>query len=157
MQRNVIEVVLGAVVLIVAFLFLLFAYSITRSTVEGYEVTAAFNDLGGIQTGDTVRISGVDVGQIKAIKLDQETFLADVSFIIDPTIQLPLDTIAVISSDGLLGGKFISLEIGGDLENIPPGGRIDFTQSTPGFEQLLGQVIYNLQSIGNDSESTGLK
>ena len=64
MQRNVIEIVLGAVVLIVAFLFLLFAYSITRSTVEGYEVTAAFNDLGGIQTGDTVRISGVDVGQI---------------------------------------------------------------------------------------------
>ena len=153
MQRNVIEVVLGAVVLIVAFLFLLFAYSITRSTIEGYEITAAFTDLGGIKTGDTIRISGVDVGRITHITLNQETFLADVSLSIDPTIQLPLDTIAVISSAGLLGGKFISLELGGELENIPPGGRISFTQSTPGFEQLLGQVIYNLQSIGNDSDS----
>lgn len=149
MSRNVIETVMGAVVLAVAGLFLVFAYSATdfRMT-EGYEVTARFDRVDGLQTGGDVRISGVKVGSIVSQSLDPKTFLAEVRLSIDPSVSLPTDTVAVVASESLLGGKYLALEPGGSPDTIPAGGRIDYTQSTPGLEQLLGQVIYSLQGGG---------
>jgi len=95
-----------------------------------------------------VRISGVKVGTVTSMTLDPKTFQAVVGMSIDPQIHLPTDTAAIVASESLLGGKFLSLEPGGDEAMIKPGGRIQMTQSTPGFEQLLGQVIYSLQSSG---------
>ncbi len=152
MKNNIIETVLGAVVLAVAALFMVFAYtSADIGRVEGYTVTASFTDLGGLQVGSDVRIGGVKVGAVAAQRLDPVTFLAEVSLTLDPTIKLPLDTSAIIASESLLGGKYLALEPGGDPDVIAPGGRIEYTQSQPGFEQLLGQVIYSLQDIGGDS------
>ena len=59
--------------------------------------------------------------------------------------------VALIASESLLGGKYMSLQPGGDPDPIQPGGRIDFTQSTPGLEQLLGQVIFSMQQGGQQN------
>lgn len=158
MRRNTIETVLGAVVLAVAALFLLFAYrSADLGSVQGYEVEAHFSSTGGLQTGSDVRISGVKVGTVNGQSLDPKTFLAVVRMSIDSSVQLPKDTVAVIASESLLGGKFMALEPGGDPDTIPAGGRIEYTQSTPGIEQLLGQVIFSLQSMsgGQQQGSSG--
>lgn len=159
MRRNVIETVLGAVVLVVAAFFLVFAYtSADLRSVKGYEVIAQFSSISGLQNGSDVRISGVKVGTVLSQKLDSTSYLAVVRMSIDPTVRLPRDTVALIASESLLGGKYMSLEPGGDSEMIPVGGRIDYTQSTPGFEQLLGQVIFSLQSMtkgGGDSGGQG--
>ena len=147
MSRNVIETVMGAVVLAVAVFFLAFAYSSADlGTIEGYEVVANFDRIDGLQPGADVKISGVRVGSIVDQNLNPETFLAEVRISLDPSVQLPTDTVAVVSSESMLGGKFLSLEPGGELEVIPAGGTILYTQSTPGLEQLLGQVIYGFQS-----------
>lgn len=158
MSRNVIETVMGAVVLAVAAFFLVFAYSsVSVGRVEGYEVVARFASVGGLQNGSDVRISGVRVGTVVSQELDPATYLAEVRMSIDPSIELPTDTAAIIASESLLGGNYMSLSPGGAAEMIPPGGAIQFTQSTPGIEQLLGQVIYSLQGMGDrggaDSES----
>jgi phospholipid/cholesterol/gamma-HCH transport system substrate-binding protein len=153
MRRNTIETVLGAVVLAVAGLFLLFAYkSADLGSVQGYEVQANFSSTGGLQTGSDVRISGVKVGTVQSQSLDPKTYLAVVSMSIDKSVRLPKDTVAVIASESLLGGKFMALEPGGDPDMIAEGGRIEFTQSTPGIEQLLGQVIFSLQSMGSQQQ-----
>jgi phospholipid/cholesterol/gamma-HCH transport system substrate-binding protein len=153
MRRNTIETVLGAVVLAVAALFLLFAYrSADLGSVQGYELEAHFSSTGGLQTGSDVRISGVKVGTVNAQTLDPKTFLAVVRMSIDSSVQLPKDTVAVIASESLLGGKFMALEPGGDPDTIPAGGRIEYTQSTPGIEQLLGQVIFSLQSMSGGQQ-----
>lgn len=155
MRRNIIETVLGAVVLLVAGFFLVFAYtSADLRAVSGYEVTARFANITGLQTGADVRISGVKVGTVVSQTLDSQSFLAVVRLSVDPKIRLPRDTVALVASEGLLGGKFMALEPGGDTVMIEPGGRIDYTQSTPGLEQLLGQVIFNLQGSGNKNEGT---
>lgn len=147
MRRNVIETVLGAVVLAVAGFFLVFAYSSADlRKVAGYEVTAAFSSIAGLQAGSDVRISGVKVGTVTALTLDPASYQAIVHLSVNPTIKLTKDTAAVIASESLLGGKFLSLEPGGEEAIIPPGGRIQYTQSTPGIEQLLGQVIFSLQN-----------
>jgi len=146
MRRNVIETVLGGVVLVVAAFFLVFAYrSADLRKVKGYEVTAHFSSISGLAAGADVRISGVKVGSVESLTLDPKSFQAVVHMQIDNNIRLPKDTAALVASESLLGGKFMSLEPGGDEDMIAPGGRIDFTQSTPGLEQLLGQVIFSLQ------------
>ncbi|SMF80302.1 phospholipid/cholesterol/gamma-HCH transport system substrate-binding protein [Azospirillum oryzae] len=153
MRRNVIETVLGGVVLAVAAVFLAFAYkSADLRKVQGYDVTANFNSITGLQSGADVRISGVKVGTVTGLTLDPTSYQAVVHLSVDNSVKLPKDTAAVIASESLLGGKFLSLEPGGDPDMIKPNGKIEFTQSTPGLEQLLGQVIFSLQSMSKSGD-----
>ena len=145
MSGNVIETVMGAVVLVVAALFLFFAYSTSQvRAIEGYQISAQFDRVDGVHDGGDVRIAGVKIGTITAQTLDPKTFLAIVDMTIDPAYKLPEDTVAEISSSGLLGDKFLELVPGGSDKTIPPGGRIKFTQSSVSLENLLGQVMFSL-------------
>jgi len=144
MTGNVIETVMGGVVLVVAALFLFFAYSTSQvRAVQGYEVTAQFESVTGIRDGSDVRIAGVKVGSIVSETLDPKTFLADVRMSIDPAYKLPDDTVAEILSAGLLGDRFMALVPGGSEQTIPPGGKIKFTQSPVSLENLIGQMIFS--------------
>jgi phospholipid/cholesterol/gamma-HCH transport system substrate-binding protein len=144
MRGNVIETVMGAVVLVVAALFLVFAYKTSQlRTVSGYEVRADFSRIDGIRQGSDVRISGVKVGTVLAEDLDPKTFLARIRMSVDPAIQLPEDTVAQVTSSGLLGDKYMSLTPGGSDKNIPPGGTIRYTQSSVSLENLIGQMIFS--------------
>ncbi len=149
MKRNVIETVLGAVVLLVAALFLFYSYKTANvKSVRGYEVTAEFSGIGGLQVGDEVQISGVKVGTVMAVKLNPDNYLAAVVMSIDNSVRLPTDTAALISSESLLGGRYLALEPGAEEEVIPTGGRIQFTQAPQNLEQLLGQFIFSMQDDG---------
>lgn len=144
MRGNVIETVMGAVVLVVAAVFLYFAYSTSQyRSVSGYELTANFERIDGIKDGSDVRISGIKVGSVVAAVLDPKTFLADVHMSVDPSIKLPDDTVAEIVSAGLLGDKYLSLVPGGSDKDIPPGGRIKYTQSSVSLEHLIGQMMFS--------------
>src|SRR5712691_7158827 len=107
MSRNVIETVMGAVVLVIAALFLFFAYSVSQvRAVRGYELTAQFERVDGVRDGGDVRISGIKVGSILSQTLDPKTYFAVVRMSIDPGIKVPTDTVAQIASSGLLGDKY---------------------------------------------------
>jgi phospholipid/cholesterol/gamma-HCH transport system substrate-binding protein len=104
MKRNIIETVLGAVVLAVAIVFLVFSYSTANvGSVDGYNVTANFSGIGGLAVGDDVEISGVKVGTISKVELDPVTYLANVTATVAPHMKLPSDTAALISSKSLAG------------------------------------------------------
>lgn len=149
MSRNAIETVMGALVLVIAGLFLFFAYSTSQiRRTSGYEVTANFDRIDGIREGGDVRISGIKVGSIVSQTLDPKTYLATVRMTIDPEVKLPTDTVAQIASSGLLGDKFLSLVPGGAEETIPPGGQIQFTQPAISLESLIGQYIFSNQQQG---------
>jgi phospholipid/cholesterol/gamma-HCH transport system substrate-binding protein len=144
MSRNMIETVLGAVVLVVAALFLFFAYTTSQvRAVPGYQVTAEFDRIDGIRDGSDVRIAGVKVGSVIGEKLDPKTFLATVRMSIAPEYKLPDDSVAEIVSSSLLGDKYMSLVPGGSDKIIPAGGRIKYTQSPVSLENLIGQMIYS--------------
>jgi len=144
MRGNVIETVMGAVVIVVAGLFLVFAYNTSqRRAVSGYELSAEFSRIDGIRQGSDVRISGIKIGSVAAEELDPKTFLAVVRMSIDPSVKLPDDTVAAIISAGLLGDKYMSLVPGGSDAVIPPGGKIKYTQSSVSLESLIGQTIFS--------------
>jgi phospholipid/cholesterol/gamma-HCH transport system substrate-binding protein len=144
MRGNVIETVMGAVVLAIAALFLVFAYKTSElRSVPGYRVSADFERVDGIHLGSDVRVSGIKVGSVVAQNLDPKTFLATLQFSVDPGIKLPDDTVAEIISAGLLGDKYISLVPGGSDKDIPADGKIKYTQSSVSLESLIGQTIFS--------------
>jgi phospholipid/cholesterol/gamma-HCH transport system substrate-binding protein len=144
MTGNVIETVMGAVVLVVAAVFLFFAYTTSQvRAVQGYQVTAQFERVGALRDGGDVRIAGVKIGSVVSETLDPKTFLATVRMSIDPAYNLPEDTVAEIVSNGLLGEQYMSLVPGGEEKTIPPGGQIKFTQSPVSLENLIGQMIFS--------------
>ena len=154
MNRTVAETLMGAVVLVVAAVFVYFVYSTSqvRSVQGGYEVTARFSNVEGISTGGDVRMAGIKIGTVSSMTLDPKTYLAVVKMEIDPSIKLSKDTAAAVSSAGLLGDKFMGLTPGNDDALIPPGGVITSTQSSMNIESLIGQYIYGST---NKSGSTG--
>jgi len=143
MGRNVIETVLGAVVLVVAGLFVYFAYSTANiGGTDGYQVDAAFFKIGGLTAGSDVRINGIKVGTVTSRRLDPQTFDAIVTMSIEDHIQLPSDTVASIASEGLLGGLYVRLEPGNEAEAIPAGGRVTETRNFRSLEDQVGEIIF---------------
>jgi phospholipid/cholesterol/gamma-HCH transport system substrate-binding protein len=154
MRGNVIETVMGAVVLIVAAVFLYFAYATSQvHAVSGYEVSADFSRVDGIHDGSDVRISGIKIGSVVSATLNPRTFLATLRLSVEPDIKLPDDTVAEIVSSGLLSDKYISLVPGGSDRNIAPGGEIKYTQSSVNLENLIGQMIFS--APGGKKSGTG--
>lgn len=147
MNRNIIETVMGAVVLLVAVLFLGFAYSSSSTgRIDGYQITAKFGRVDGLVSGSDVRLSGIKVGSVIDQHLDPETFQAIVRLSIRNDIHLPADTAARILSDGLLGSNYLSLEPGGDDEVIEPNGEIAVTQDPVNIADLLGRFVFGSAS-----------
>jgi phospholipid/cholesterol/gamma-HCH transport system substrate-binding protein len=144
MSRNLLETLLGAIVLIVAIGFLLFAYNTSQVKEDGgYELIARFDKVDGLERGSDVRISGIKVGTVLDQTLDPQSYRAEVRFSLREDIQLPADTSAAVVSNGLLGGKYLALVPGGDIEMLEPGGEVTLTQSAVNLEDLIGHMIFN--------------
>jgi phospholipid/cholesterol/gamma-HCH transport system substrate-binding protein len=143
MARNLLETLLGAVVLIVAIVFLVFAYRSSQIREGGgYELVAQFSQVDGLDAGADVRISGIKVGSVMQQTLDPTTYQAEVRFTVRDGIELPSDSSAAIVTSGLLGGKYLQLVPGGDTVMLKPGDEITLTQSALNLEDLIGQAIF---------------
>lgn len=157
MRRNLIETILGGVVLAVAAFFLVFAYTnASIGTVEGTTYGASFDSIAGINPGSDVRMSGIKVGTVSTVAIDPKTYAAMIKFTVDSNIKLPVDTSAEVATEGLLGGKYLSLVPGADDKAIPPGGDIRYTQGPLNLEQVIGQLIFSNQAgKGGDKGGEG--
>ncbi len=144
MSRNLLETLLGAVVLIVAVGFLVFAYRSSQVQQSGgYQLVARFDKVDGLEAGSDVRISGIKVGTVLDQALDPETYRAEVRFSLREDVRLPADTSAAVVSNGLLGGKYLALVPGGDIEMLEPGDEVTLTQSAVNLEDLIGHMIFS--------------
>lgn len=151
MARNLLETLLGAVVLIVAIVFLVFAYRSSQIREGGgYELVAQFSQVDGLDAGADVRISGIKVGSVMQQTLDPTTYQAEVRFTVRDGIELPSDSSAAIVTSGLLGGKYLQLVPGGDTVMLKPGDEITLTQSALNLEDLIGQAIFGRGGGGSE-------
>tara|TARA_B100000530_G_C15625683_1_gene356216 strand:- start:50 stop:514 length:465 start_codon:yes stop_codon:yes gene_type:complete len=153
MNRNLIETVMGAVVLVVAALFVVFAYSKAEvGAVEGYEIQAKFDRVDGILAGSDVRMSGIKIGTVTASSLDPKTYFAEVKMNIRSDVKIPDDTSIAVSTDGLLGDKFLALSPGGSDDMLEPGGEITTTQGSIDLMSLVGQMIFSQTGKDGDND-----
>ncbi len=141
MGNNIVETLMGAIVLLVTGSFLYFAFSHTSvPTNGGTHYIVKFDKIDGLSVGGDVKISGIKVGSITNQYLDKENFLAVVEISIDPEIVLSESTFAKITSEGLLGGNYLVLDPGDDADEIlDEGDEITLTQGSIDFLTLLSK------------------
>jgi len=133
--------IVGAAVLaVLAALFVLSAGP-RGGPIGSYTLTARFPSAEGIFVDSPVRLAGVDVGRVSGMAYDSTTQRTVLSLEIDPGIELPADSIAIVTSEGMLGGRFIRLDPGGSLDLLADGDAIEYTQGSIQFEELLAKVI----------------
>lgn len=143
MQNSIVETLIGAAVIAVAVLFLAFAYTSTGSgPVSGYEVLAKFNRVDGVNIGTDVRLSGIKVGTVSKLNLDSKTYNAVVTIALANNVKLPDDSSVRITSEGLLGSQYLSIEPGSSMTTIMPGGEIENTQGAIDLIGLLGKTVF---------------
>lgn len=108
----------------------------------GYEISANFENIGGLKVRSPVTMAGVVVGRVSAIRFDSEIYEAVVTMNIEPRYnRIPQDTSASIFTAGLLGEQYIGLEAGGAERYLAAGDRLQLTQSAVVLEQLIGQFL----------------
>jgi phospholipid/cholesterol/gamma-HCH transport system substrate-binding protein len=141
--RNIVETIVGALVLLVAGVFVFYAFAKSdRAGPGGYEVLARFDRIDGLKRGADVTVSGVKVGSVTGFDLDRKTYQAVVRMMVSSSVELPLDTNAKIVSESLLGGMVVVLEPGGDKKMIPAGGEIDKTQGAVPLSELIAKFMF---------------
>lgn len=144
MGKNLIETIMGAVVLVVAVLFVMFVYDQrTVSAGDGYQLRAAFDDVSGIGTGSEVRIGGIKVGTVVKLSLQDDTYRPMLAMQVRKGVKLPTDSSAAIVSESLLGGKYVSLQPGADDAMLATGDEIRYTQSAVNLEEMIGKFMFS--------------
>ena len=151
MQRNTLETVMGAIVLLAAAGFVNLAYEAADIKGNGgYEIIAEFGSTGGLSVGDDVRISGIKVGRITQQSLDPITYSARIAMAIAPDIEIPADSSARITAASLLGGNYLELMPGAEDEMLAAGAVIYDTRDPVSISDLLGKMVF---SSGNNAAS----
>ncbi|GFT88597.1 mlaD domain-containing protein [Nephila pilipes] len=91
--------------------------------------------------GDSVKISGVDVGSITGVSLDKATYVARIDMCISKDIKLPIDSSALITSSGVVGSKFVNISPGSDIKLILHGGKIEYTQAEANMGGIMDRIL----------------
>jgi phospholipid/cholesterol/gamma-HCH transport system substrate-binding protein len=134
------------------FMLAMQASNLSSLTSDGYyEISARFDNIGGLRVKSAVKVSGVKIGQVKEIDYDSESFEAVVYMQVDEQYsKFPLDTIASIFTSGLLGEQYVGLEPGGDEKLLQNQSEIRHTQSAMVLEQIIGQFLFSKASDSKD-------
>lgn len=155
-RNRLVEFVVGLFILVAVLALMALAFKVsgltTYSSSDYYPLTAAFDNIGNLKVRAPVRISGVAVGRVTSISLDEKTFRATVHMEISKKLLgLPIDTSASILTQGLLGSNYISLMPGFEEQTLKPGGMIETTHSALILENLVGQLMFNLKGGNNNN------
>ncbi len=123
------------------------------SNMDGYSVTAQFENVGSLKVGAPVTVAGVRVGRVTAIGMDRKTQEAAVKLTISSEYNdIPLDTGASILTSGLLGEQYVGLEPGGEEKVLKEGDKINLTQSALVLEKIISQVLFSRAAEGPDKK-----
>ena len=107
---------------------------------KGYEIYAIFSNIGGLRTGSSIEIAGVDVGRVKSITLDN--YQAHVVLNLPWSVKIQEDAIALVKTKGLIGERYIEITPGGSEKIIQPGGRLRETQPAVDLEELISKFAF---------------
>jgi phospholipid/cholesterol/gamma-HCH transport system substrate-binding protein len=142
-RENIGEALVGLLVVILAVWFVMFAWDRTGGGTKAgaTRVTAIFPSASGVSAGTDVRVSGLKVGSVKGLSLDPQSYQVKVDIALDPSVKIPSDSSASITSEGLLGSTFVAFTPGGSPTPLKTGDTITDTQGAMDLMALIGQFI----------------
>ena len=153
MTSRKIEILVGLFVAAAIAAFFMLAMSVSNMSSytggESYQLTARFDNVGGLKVRSAVAAGGVTIGRVSDIQYNSETYEAIVSMAIEAKYnKFPIDTAASILTSGLLGEQYVGFEPGAEEEYLKQGDVIDLTQSALVLEQIIGQFLYSKADEG---------
>ena len=144
MRYSSVEILMGAVVLVTAIGFLILGLqSINTNQKDGYNISLIFGSSAGLKTGDSVKISGIDVGKIIKLDLDLDDYNAKIHINLSNEVKIPEDSSARITSSSLLGGNFLDIIPGSSETFLKPNDIIYDTSDSVSFIDMLGKMIFS--------------
>ena len=156
MQRSKNDVWVGLFVLLgaaaILFLALKSANLLSMNFQTTYNVTARFDNVGGLKRQAAVKSAGVVVGRVDSVTFDDKTFQATATLALENRFQFPKDSSLKILTSGLLGEQYIGIEAGADTNNLVGGDTISSTQSAMVLETLISQFLYSSAEKGKDKK-----
>ena len=144
MNKSYFETILGACILFFSIFFLITFLKVNSSDLEDeiVQIKAKFLKVGGIVSGNDVKIRGVKVGTVSKVALDND-FLAEVHFFINKKIRIPKDSLISVHSEGILGGKYLSIIPGNsDLTYLTNGDEIKDVIDYESIEDQVSKIIF---------------
>lgn len=120
---------------------------------DSYQITAHFDNIGGLKVRAPVKSAGVVVGRVSSVRFDDKSYEAEITLSLDKRYTFPRDSSAAILTSGLLGEQYIGLEAGGDSVKLANGDQVKLTQSAVVLENLIGQFLYNKAQEGAPNET----
>lgn len=142
--KTKLEMKVGIFVFIGLVILVVFILSIGgfKTWSSGYRINLNFSFVNGVKIGAPVRFAGVDVGEVKKVKLD---FIPDenrsnvcLEVWVRSVIQIPADSTVWVNTLGLLGEKYIEIMPGKDYVNC-----LKDNQSITGIDPLPIHAIFN--------------
>ncbi len=143
MKENVLEILVGSIVLFFAFAFVIFTLSNIGLDKKGNFINAEFGNIAGLKVGDDVVIAGIKVGEVSSNTLNNNTYLATVKLNLKNNIKIPDDSVAKISSASLLGGQYVEIIPGASDIMLQEEETLYNTRDPVSLTDLLGQAIFS--------------
>lgn len=109
---------------------------------NAYSLFARFTSVTGLRAGSLVYISGIEVGRVEKLAMDQEKQKAVAEIRIRNDIKVFDDAIASIKTEGLIGDMHLSIDPGGAGTLLKPGGTITDTQSAVNIADLISKYAF---------------
>ena len=152
LRDNLLEAAVGLLVVLLAGWFILFAWNRTGGGArDSIQVKAMFPAANGVSVGTDVRVAGLKVGSVAAQRLDPASYQAEVTLALNRSVNIPSDSSAAITAEGLLGGTYIALQPGGAPTRLKDGDTILDTQGSVDMMSLIGGMINRSGGEGNEA------
>ena len=152
MERSMLDLWVGLFVVAGVAALVILAFKVGNMSSLGggetYQITANFDNIGGLKPRAPVKSAGVVVGRVTSISFNNERFTAKVTLAVDQGYKFPKDTTASILTSGLLGEQYVGLEGGGDEQMLKAGDNIRLTQSAVVLEKLISQFLFDKAAEG---------
>lgn len=144
MRTHTIEVFFGALVLLVAALFFSYVYRTSNPTRDDpFHLTAQFERIDGILKGSDVKLRGVKVGHVSAMDFQGDDLKVRVTLSFFTPFQFPVDSVVEITSDGLMGSKYIGIVPGDSDKILKDHDEVAYTQSSVSLENLIAKFVFS--------------
>ncbi|HSL92362.1 MAG TPA: MlaD family protein [Candidatus Limnocylindrales bacterium] len=119
---------------------------------KGYKLTVDFDTAAGLEPKANVKMAGVPVGKVEEIRLEGNR--ARLVLRIDKDVHIPVDSVASIQTQGLLGEKYVEILPGKEADRmLPPGGRIANTQPPLNLDEIVRKVSLIADDVKRFTES----
>lgn len=144
MKRGYFETFIGFFVIVIAVCFCIFVVKVTgkKMDINTYNIYAKFENIEGLSIGSKVKIGGLDIGSVSSLIIDKD-YKVKLLLKIDSNVLIPIDSTITVSTSGLIGGKYLKVQIGGSDDFMKNNDEFEFTQSTMDLEEMVTKFMFN--------------